>query len=56
MGTLAFAVIQLGELEEADDLLRKVAEWQNENMSRSHPAVKMTKEALSSIAMLIDGI
>jgi hypothetical protein len=56
MGILAFALIQNGDLEEASELLKKVAKWQEEHLAHSHPSAKMTKEAMSTVAILTDGI
>jgi hypothetical protein len=56
MGILSFALIQSGDLEEALELLKKVAKWQKENLTPSHASTKMTKEAISALALLTDGI
>ena len=55
MGMLSFLLIKEIELEEGLDMLKKVASWQEDNMAASHPSVKFTKKALTTVANMMNG-
>ncbi len=55
MGMLAFVLIKDIDVLEAAVLLEKVSVWQQMHLDPSHPSVKMTKDAMKSVASLIDG-
>lgn len=54
-GVLAFVLIKDMELEEGLDLLKQVSKWQDKHMKSTHPSVRMTQSALSTVTNLVAG-
>ena len=53
IGALAFVLSEEMELESSLELLRRLAAWQEDNLTQDHPTFKATTEKISIVEKMI---